>query len=262
MESRVRHGFSSLKRVACRLPASATLALRGSYGRGTPNVGSDLDVLTVERSLTEGWDQMWATEGLAERRVNRISYYLDSSLAVVEQALCWQALDCMRFVVGDFGCYKLFRKTMVDALKSHSLHQLLGIYKSELESMRLCGLSAARLRDLKRGPGGQIEMEIVSVLLRWQVARGMKLSARQHEMSAAMQGYQRHHSLIKEYVRDIAFADTDSRCALSGQSNVKQPWYFSIEVCDELSLKTHELAMAVLGSVPSSCSQSRQGGRS
>jgi nucleotidyltransferase-like protein len=262
MESRVRLGFSSLKRVACRIPTSATLALRGSYGRGTPNAGSDLDVLTVERSLTEGWDQMWVTEGLAERRVSRVSYYLGFSTAVVEQPLCWQALDCIRFVAGDSRCYNMFLKTIVRALKSYSLYQVLKMYKTELESLRLCGLSSAGLRDLKRGPGGQIEMEIASVLFRWQIARGLRLNTRQLQMSAALLEHQRHHSLLKEYVREIAMTDTDSRTVLLDQSIDKQPWYFSSDVSDELSLETHELAMTVLGSVTSSRSQRRKAGKS
>jgi Nucleotidyltransferase domain len=251
MVRRSRKGVSQLKRRTQQIPAVSALALRGSYARDTPNASSDIDVVVIGRSTSEGRSPCQVGGCLSGQYVSCFSYFLDPVPIKAELRICWQALDCIRLLIGAADIYLDFVTMVRDSLRSTSLDELLHLYSAELKTLRI-GPSAAHFRDMKRGPGGQVELEFISVLRRWQTSRGRPPTQSQTNISLALGRYQHHLAMLKEYVRSIAGTDTDSRAILAACSLPAVPWFFSNEVSDELVVEHHDMAMIFLGLVSES----------
>jgi hypothetical protein len=155
----------------------------------------------------------------------------------------------MRLLSGGADTYADFVAIVQDELLSTSFDQLLRLYSSELKTMMAWPGASAHFRDMKRGPGGQVEMEFVSVLHYWQIFGGRCLSRSQQKIAQALSCYQRHLAIVKEYVRSIAGTDTDNRAFLAENSLPVIPWFLSNDVSDDLMLEHHDMAMMFLGLV-------------
>jgi len=247
MNRRSRSGLLRLRLRNSELPPSGAWAVRGSYARRTPNFASDIDLIRIDRYTDSALRTFFRMARPSAPRVSCLRYGLYPKPTNAEFRICWQALDSMRFLSGRRDTYAEFVAQAHDALISTSLDELLRLFATELAAFAITRCQSVDFRDMKRGPGGQIELEFITVLHRWQHSSNRRASKTQASISIALQRYRSYLALLKEYARMTAGTDTDSREVLARCAPLRVPWFFSNDVSDELALEHHDMATIFIG---------------
>lgn len=256
MQQRTCHMLYML-RIASRdiVPGSCAVAIRGSYARCSPTDDSDLD--TILATYSESPDVVFQFDQVLDRIPKPgmcVHYSLNrvSTAGPAELKIFFQALAHLRFVSGFTGVYYQARKRALARLRALSLSDILLLYAREFATTSTCDEASPHFRDMKRGPGGQIECELVALLCLWQALRRIPLDAYQSLVPQQFRRYSRYLALLKEYVRTVAHSPTDSRAVLARSASTAAPWFFSADVSDELALAHHDIARMFLGRIPAS----------
>lgn len=231
-----------------------SMCLRGSYGRGDPNYYSDVDVVLITDA---NWDITSLTFTQAPCVIQKFELSTRKYPTMPNQhqqrsLSFWLSIPQLSFIMGHILPFGKFISNARETLAAMPLGSLLSMFSDEFNYSDRSNPSSPHFYNLKRGIGGTVEYEFISLLRLWQQSRGCPLSAIQNNLYRTISRYYEYATLLKEYIRQYLGRPIESRQILASLSSIHPlPWFFSSETADRIAFTQHDHVMLYVSLVPS-----------